>query len=72
VVVQIPNIPLAGWLVFAALARIPGPGAWTSGASRTGSAFLFVWAYLELAQGVNYFRRLLGLVVLTVVAAGWF
>ena len=27
---------------------------------------LFTWAWLELFDGVNYFRRALGLVVLTV------
>jgi hypothetical protein len=33
---------------------------------------LFAWAYLELAQGVNYFRRLLGLAVLTAAVVGYF
>ncbi|MEY9929829.1 hypothetical protein ABH926_004469 [Catenulispora sp. GP43] len=66
VIAQAPNIPLIGWLVFAALAWISG-GHWRSGAGFVSSAFLFTWAYLELTQGVNYFRRLLGLVVLAVV-----
>lgn len=27
-------------------------------------ALLFTWAYLELTQGINYFRRILGLIVM--------
>jgi len=30
---------------------------------------LFTWAWLELFQGVNYFRRALGLIVLTGIIA---
>ena len=72
VVVQFPNIPLAGWLLFALLGRVADSVWWKNGTSGVSTAFLFVWAYLELMQGVNYFRRLLGLCVLAVVAAGYF
>jgi hypothetical protein len=64
VVVQVPNAPLVGWLLFAGLSWIPGTEWWKNGTSYTSSAFLFVWAYLELAHGASYFRRLLGLAVL--------
>ncbi|MEY9855890.1 hypothetical protein ABH935_001494 [Catenulispora sp. GAS73] len=69
VLAQWPNLPLIGWLVFAALAGISGGGHWRSAAEFVSSAFLFTWAYLELTQGVNYFRRLLGLAVLVVVVS---
>jgi len=72
VIVQFPNIPLMGWLVFTVLGRLADSGGWKNGASHTSSAFLFAWACLELAQGVDYFRRLLGLGVLAVVVAGYF
>ncbi|WP_228561943.1 hypothetical protein [Catenulispora rubra] len=62
-----PNLPLIGWLLFALLARISSAGHWRSTADFVSSAFLFTWAYLELTQGVNYFRRLLGLAVLAAV-----
>jgi len=64
---QVPSLPLIGWLVFAVLAWISGAGHWRSAAGFISSAFLFTWAYLELTQGVNYFRRLVGLVVLAAV-----
>ncbi|MBA3724168.1 MAG: hypothetical protein H0W89_04760 [Candidatus Levybacteria bacterium] len=33
---------------------------------------LIIWAYLEISSGVNWFRKLLGGVVLLVVAYGLF
>lgn len=36
-----------------------------SGTEQIGSAFLFTWAFLEITQGVNYFRRALGIIVMT-------
>jgi hypothetical protein len=67
VVAQRPNLPFIGWLFFAALSRILGAGHGRSGAGFISSAFLFTWAYFELTHGVNYFRRLLGLIVLAAV-----
>ncbi len=50
----------------------------TSGKLHTGLVWiafgaLFTWAWLEVFQGVNYFRRALGLVVLieTIIAKVW-
>jgi hypothetical protein len=59
-IVQFPNVPL----IFAFLAG--AVGSHVHGASRsyaTAAAYLAmtVWAYEELARGVNWFRRLLGL-----------
>ena len=71
-VAQVPNVPLAGWLLFAGLSWVPGGEGWKNGASFAGSAFLFTWAYLELAHGACYFRRLLGLVVLVAVVVARF
>jgi len=57
---QWPNLPLVGWAIFALLSHLTRwqPLAWI------GTAFLVVWALLEIFRGVNYFRRALGLVVL--------
>ena len=57
---QWPNMPLVGWAIFALLGRLTRwqPLTWI------GTAFLFVWALLEIFRGVNYFRRGLGLIVL--------
>ena len=72
VVAQVPNVPLVGWLLFAGLSWIPGAEGWTNGTRFTSSAFLFCWAYLELAHGANYFRRLLGLAVLAALVEARF
>jgi hypothetical protein len=58
-IVQFPNLPLA--LAFAAghaahYLRGPAPGY----ALAVSYLAMGVWAYLELADGVNWFRRLLG------------
>ncbi len=64
-----PNLPLIVWIA-ASLAQI----SFYNGVGNTGLdilAFgsLFTWAWLELFQGVNYFRRALGLGVLIGVMA---
>ena len=60
---QMPNLPLIVWIVASLLSLI-----FTSGKTNTVLDFLangslFTWAWLELFQGVNYFRRALGLAV---------
>ena len=67
VVAQVPNFPLAAWLVLSLCAWPLGSGTWRNGFTFAGSGFLFVWAYLEMTRGVDYFRRLLGVVVLFVM-----
>jgi hypothetical protein len=58
-----PNAPLITWAVAAMVNRVAsGTVATLAGAVAYGA--LFVWAWLELFKGVNYFRRLLGAIVL--------
>jgi hypothetical protein len=63
-IVQFPNAPLI-------IAFIAGETAkqthGTSAAYASSVSYLAfgIWAYLELIEGVNWFRRLLGLVVAT-------
>ena len=61
--VQAPNLPLVVWLV-ARLLTWPLSGLAQKTAQVVAFGALFTWAWLELFQGVNYARRLLGLVVL--------
>ncbi len=60
-VAQVPNLPLALALVAVVAGHIFNEGSTAWGISRavffTG---LTIWAYLELAEGVNGFRRVLG------------
>lgn len=72
VIWQPPNIPIYGWLAFKVLAMLTTQTDLERGFELTSSAFLFLWAYLELTRGVNYFRRTLGLLVISLVTLGFF
>jgi hypothetical protein len=59
--VQFPNLPLI--VAFAAgLFAAHAHGAGHADGAAISYLAMAVWAYLELASGVNWFRRLLGLV----------
>ncbi|CAM3725706.1 hypothetical protein SMNI109538_09260 [Smaragdicoccus niigatensis] len=68
---QWPNMPVLCWALFK-VAALVSAGHLQSAFSSLSTAFLFVWAYLELAQGVNYFRRTLGAVVLVAIVISFF
>lgn len=72
VIAQAPNLPFVGWFLFTILGRLPFDGATSTALGNIGRAFLFTWAYLEITDGVNYFRRLLGAVVMVAVLVGYF
>lgn len=72
VLVQTPNSPLIGWFIFTILNLL-----WSNTYPKThylfimlSFGFIFTWAWLEITSGVNYFRRVLGVLVLLVVI--WF
>jgi hypothetical protein len=58
-IAQFPNPPLIAALVALTLRWIT-PDAWTNALTAVGYVFLGAWAYLELAEGANAFRRVLG------------
>lgn len=64
VVAQMPNLPLIVWIVTSLLTLIFPSGKINILLDLVAYGSLFTWAWLELFQGVNYFRRALGLVVL--------
>ncbi|MBC7546473.1 hypothetical protein H7171_01875 [Candidatus Saccharibacteria bacterium] len=72
VLAQWPNIPLSGWLVFKILSRIIANGQLKTGFEQLSMAFLFAWAVLKILQGVNHFRRILGLVILLMISVSFF
>lgn len=63
---QFPNPPLIAALVAFAL-RWVTPEAWADALTAIGYVLLAAWAYLELAEGVNMFRRVLGAAALVYV-----
>jgi hypothetical protein len=60
VLVQLPNAPLWVGLGGSAVAAATDDGVVHDGARAVATAGLTVWAIMELAQGVNWFRRGLG------------
>lgn len=64
VLVQMPNLPLIVWGVASLLELIFTTGKVNTGLDALAFGALFTWAWQELFEGVNYFRRALGFVVL--------
>ena len=72
VLAQMPNLPIVVWLTATLLNLIPTNSNIHTGLDAIAFGSLFTWAWLELFQGVNYFRRSLGLVVLVGAIASGF
>ncbi|MER3495258.1 MAG: hypothetical protein C4323_25750 [Mastigocladus sp. ERB_26_2] len=64
VIAQMPNLPIIVWFTASLLKLVFPTGEISTGLDAVSFGSLFTWAWLELFQGVNYFRRALGLVVL--------
>ncbi len=64
VIAQPPNLPLIVWITATLLQIIFTSGKIYTALDAIAFGSLFTWAWQELFQGVNYFRRALGLVVL--------
>jgi hypothetical protein len=61
---QSPNLVLISFLLFTILAMIfrRGDSGYLCKALVFGS--IFTWSYLEIFDGANYFRRILGIVIM--------
>jgi hypothetical protein len=64
VIAQPPNPPLIVWGVASLLKLVFSNGDINTGLDVLAFGCLFTWAWQELFEGVNYFRRGLGLIVL--------
>lgn len=64
VLAEMPNPPLILWIVASLLTLVFTSGKINTVLDFLANGALFTWAWMELFQGVNYFRRALGLVVL--------
>jgi hypothetical protein len=69
VLAQMPNLPLIVWIVASIFKMILTTGKINTGLELLAFGSLFTWAWEELFQGVNYFRRALGLLVLVSLIA---
>ncbi len=72
VVAQLPNIPLAVWIICSILTRLFQHGQPHAGLHLLAQSALFTWAYLELRYGVNLFRHALGAVALATMIIPYF
>ena len=64
VIAQPPNLPLIVWIAASLLKFVVTTGKINLGLELVAFGSLFTGAWEELFQGVNYFRRALGLIVL--------
>lgn len=67
---QMPNVFLWGWIACRFLDLVikqPTISLWFS---VIGTALIGAWAVLEITAGANYFRRMLGLIILGFVIVG--
>lgn len=64
VLAQMPNLPVLVGLAATLLQRTLPSGNLQTGFDLVAFGALFTWAWQELFEGVNYFRRAIGLVVL--------
>ncbi|OKH37363.1 hypothetical protein NIES2119_14045 [[Phormidium ambiguum] IAM M-71] len=69
VIAQPPNLPLIVAVVTSLLQIIFSTGKINLGLELIAFGSIFTWAWEELFQGVNYFRRALGLFVLVSLIA---
>ena len=69
VIAQPPNLPLLVGIIATVLSLIVKSGNIHIGLEAVAFGSLFTWAWQELFEGVNYFRRALGLLVLIAVIA---
>jgi hypothetical protein len=70
--IQRPNFPIIGWVVFLLLSHLVNTSLLRSGFASMSLGFLTIWAYLEITQGASYFRRVLGILVASLVVFNFF
>lgn len=66
-IVQKPNLPLFVWAVCTVLVWLTPSGTLEDLLRLINFGALFTWAWLEIFDGVSYFRRVLGAVVMAVL-----
>lgn len=67
VIAQYPNWPLALWAIASIMERATPDARLASGLDLLALAAIAYWSWLEIASGVNPFRRALGVIVLAMV-----
>ncbi len=66
---QFPNFPIITSILLLITSRSNLFPEYIGGLELLAYIFLFIWAYLEVKDGVNLFRRILGIVVGIILTA---
>jgi hypothetical protein len=69
VIAQPPNLPILVAVITTLLTLVVPSGMLHTGLDAIAFGSWFTWAWLEIFDGVNYFRRALGLFVLIAIIA---
>ena len=67
VIAQKPNLPLIIWFAALMISKLPLYLPLVKIFELISFGAIFTWAWLEIFFGVNYFRRILGVVVMTLI-----
>jgi hypothetical protein len=71
VIWQTPNVPIIAWAVLTVISIIT-TGTLSNVVWYIAAAVLAVWALLEIFKGADYFRRVLGVLVILLMVAAFF
>lgn len=72
VIGQMPNLPLIVWFVSFLMRKLPIENLiYQNTLEAISYGSLFAWAWMELFQGVNLFRRSIGLIVIVSMIYFW-
>jgi len=71
-VAQPPNVPVYIIIITYLLLRVVPAGSMHGVLEAINSGAVFLWAYLEIVYGESLFRRILGVIVMTVFLIGKF
>ena len=71
-VMQAPNIPLWGFIICRLLGLFIKQHTLHHGLQQLGTAFIFLWAYLEITSGYSNFRKILGAIVMLLIVSSFF
>lgn len=64
VIAQWPNAPLKTWIVCFLASKLPIAEKFVNFFELVAFGALFTWAWMEIFDGVNLFRRLIGVIVM--------
>ena len=64
IIAQKPNAPLIIWFVFLLAEKLPVSVELAEVFGLLSYSAIFAWAWLEITEGVNLFRRILGATIM--------